>query len=254
MKKLILIIYVSGILLSCNDDNNHYSADFGKPYITDGETEIALCPTFGFDGMAVRQYGAIIETQYHFYCDTVHPPVNKMISTFDAVGYSRLPIEKRLLPNRNYYWKCIAAYNGHEVSSETCSFTTIDLSAIYGKHWVIDRVITTENYQKMGESHFLNYDIQDTLSFGDIYSFLPVKDSVFMITRAKDYTGYFPPKGNFLFSKDSMYIAGKSYRFYNFGYSTKRHHERYSDKLYLVLERHDRIMLIYDVYDEKGSD
>jgi hypothetical protein len=179
---------------------------------------------------------------YTFYCDTNNPPTTLLFSS--DYGRDRIPLEKRLLPNHTYYWKCVVTNSGFESSSDIYSFTTVDLSSLYNKIWDLNYTLTKEVYEHFDEDNYHHFD-EDTLIFGDYTRFQPIGDSVFMVKRyAKWGADFYPVKETFKCTSDSIFLGERHFRFVNYGYSDSYRAE--NNRLYLVIERpFDHIIFIY---------
>ncbi|MDR1668157.1 MAG: hypothetical protein LBS03_10795 [Bacteroidales bacterium] len=214
MKKLIFT-GLAGIVLYACQEKDFWDVEFIEPYMENGRTEVALYPELGFH---TKGYNSTNDERYHFYCDTVHPPQQLLFSRRHHAS-GRVPFEKKLLPGRVYYWKCVVTEGKrHEKSSEIYSFTTGNLSLIEGKVWVLGEVVKFENYWISSGARIEYKD--DFMMIGDITRFRPMGDSAFMVQRWKGRGGYlpiYPPQEPFKYTADSMYIGEKSFRLLNYG-------------------------------------
>jgi hypothetical protein len=231
MKKIVYIGLVGMLLFSCKEtiETGEWNVKFIEPSIKEGSTEVSLIPDLGFYTIRTASKDVC-----DFYCDTVNPP-QKILFSLEQI-YSRVPIEKRLLPSHTYYWKCVV-YEGEgkdkrSVSSDVFSFTTIDLSTLYGKIWQLSDVWKYKNYVMNSEKEKWYSDVvNDAVTFGDIVRFQPIENTAFMVKRwALWGADLFPKQEPFAFTGDSVFIGERRFRFLNYG----KDHLELEDPLHIV--------------------
>jgi hypothetical protein len=252
MKKLILIVCVSTVLWACEKED--FQVQFSNPILEDGATEIVWRPVLGwsYDESHYGKRRVDGKTTVVFYCDTVNPPQKKVFENLpppqpdpDVVIYGTdyggiIPEDCKLLPNRKYYWRCVAiSGKGNHVSSEIYSFTTIDTQAIENKKWKLQSI-------GFSDEEFYHYlDLQDTLFTDvDVYDFSPKGNSA-TVRRWRPWGfGMVEEDVEFSFSVETISFSKLNYKVLDFGRFSQ------SSPLSLGIERtFDGIVLLYEPDD-----
>jgi hypothetical protein len=236
MKKMILVIYVGIALCACEKEEDRFAIRVGDPIVADGATDVAWRPVLGFSYEGTLWNGDDL-TKAIFYCDTENPPKRKIFETIWGSQDGMVPLERKLLPKQKYYWMCVLSsqISGKELSSEICSFTTIDVPVFEKQRWQVVR--------RWIDEYFYDYyywdddpNIKD-VSMVDISYFFQEGDSATIGTRYG-----WTEKVAFSFTTTTISFGSRQYPVINFGHVTSFEQDVPLD---LAVESYGGDILIY---------
>ena len=222
MRILLSTIAIVLSLVSC-EDNRQDNITLNDPRPKNNAENVRLRTTIGFNGGSRSWSGGTTNPIiiYNYYCDTINPPSELVLST-NTFGSKSIEEKSKLLPNRKYYWYCDAILFEQSFPSSIYSFTTIDTSLLQNRHWKIKQTYSDSEYEIAAESMQPFYESESNTNgiYGEPYGFTILRDSVSNIEYGEinnPFLEVFPNSGAFKFGRDTVKIANWKYLLADFG-------------------------------------
>lgn len=158
-KILVLLLITTFVSFSCssdddNDDNettNQPPNSFNLLEVPDGETDVALMPSFSWNSATDPDGDAV---EYDLYLDTNSSPSTTIANSISETSFTA---ENNLEPDTTYYWKVVAKDDTDgETESDIFSFTTqaeFNTEALLGQ-WYFE---TIEERDPLSDCEKLSY-------------------------------------------------------------------------------------------------